>query len=354
MGRSFEMLEGLADRGISKEAANEAGQNFARTLAGHGARYAVDQDTIRKLLMSVLGKDLSAEEKKLVDDLARRSMEVASGLGSQNVGQWMYKLGEGIGGVLKGGVTNGLSSGFYGLVFDDSHEFHFSVESFYAGLAMGAIGGAGHLMVEPLRVKFQSLSDGWDEKSKEYGADRYSPKYLGEYYGPFHPRVLLAVAANLTGHPTSLLIPRPVRVEGGELDSALTSGNVRTMSDGPESRLDRSLEESEADVSGANTKLVSSASGRSVQTVSTENNPTKSPTGNGTVIREGDRCRHRASGRRSPRCTSRGTSRTRCRPRRTRAGPPGAPAVFRRAAGRRWSRWSPRSPHTGRRTPSRR
>ncbi|WP_241003310.1 protein-glutamine glutaminase family protein [Streptomyces sp. CB01881] len=199
MGRSFE--ESLSKLGIGKEVANQAGQNFAKTLATNGARYAVDQQTVRKLLDTVL-KGASKEEQKVISELAQRTMNLASGLRAQTGLQLLYKLGEGIGMYVKGGVQNILTEGTYNAIYSEDHEFHVTWESFVAGVSMGAITHFGHEITAPLQLKFQNKVQKWDAKSAATSDD--------PYYGPFHTRTLLALAANLSGHPTSLWIPRPM------------------------------------------------------------------------------------------------------------------------------------------------
>ncbi|MFI6845115.1 protein-glutamine glutaminase family protein [Kitasatospora sp. NPDC050467] len=199
MGKSFE--ENLSKLGIGKEVANQAGQNFAKTLASNGARYAVDQQTVRKLLDSVL-KGASKEEQKVISELAQRTMNLASGLRAQTGLQLLYKLGEGIGMYVKGGVQNILTEGTYNAIYSEDHEFHVTWESFVAGVSMGAITHFGHQITAPLQLRFQNRVQKWDAKSAATSDD--------PYYGPFHARTLLALAANLSGHPTSLLIPRPM------------------------------------------------------------------------------------------------------------------------------------------------
>ncbi|MFD0278103.1 hypothetical protein ACFVHB_29930 [Kitasatospora sp. NPDC127111] len=199
MGTAFE--ENLTKLGIGKEVANRAGQNFARTLASNGARYAVDQRTVRKLLDTVL-TGLSKEEQQVVRDLAERTMGLAGGLRPQTGLQMLYKFGEGLGMYLKGGVQNILTEGTFNLVFGEDHEFTVTWETFVGGVSMGVLTHLGHLATAPLQEKFQQQVKRWDAESAETSDSKY--------YGPFHPRTLLALASNLSGNPTSLLIPRPM------------------------------------------------------------------------------------------------------------------------------------------------
>ncbi|MFJ7277025.1 hypothetical protein [Kitasatospora sp. NPDC098663] len=198
MGKSFE--EQLGSLGISKDLANEAGRKVAETIAGSGARYAVDLGTVRKLLDAAVKDAGKGGEHQAVKDLADRTLHLMDGLRPQTALQMLYKFGEGIGGYLKGGVQNILTEGTYNSIFGDG-SFSVTAETFFAGVAMGAIGHAGHTLTGPARLRFQDKIRAWDAES--------SMTSDGKYYGLGHPRTLLAIASTLMGHPTSLLIPRP-------------------------------------------------------------------------------------------------------------------------------------------------
>ncbi|WP_459650942.1 scabin-related ADP-ribosyltransferase [Kitasatospora sp. Ki12] len=235
MGETFE--QELVKLGIDPQLSNAAGRLLASRLASEGARYAIDLGTFNKLVRTLAEasgkvefgaikadlnavvknisqvqnelkhlsgssldsglKDLGflrAEEQhlketvKATQDLAQRAVGLMDGLHPQTAGQFLFRLGEGVGGYLKGGVQNILTEGSYNLTFGEDHKFTVSAESFYGGVAMGALGHLGHMAGGPLRLKLQDL---------------HLPNYA---------RFPLAVVSNLMGHPTSLWVSRP---EGG-------------------------------------------------------------------------------------------------------------------------------------------
>ncbi|MFJ8622595.1 hypothetical protein ACIRD3_07075 [Kitasatospora sp. NPDC093550] len=235
MGETFE--QELVKLGIDPQLSNAAGRLLASRLASEGARYAIDLGTFNKLVKTLAEasgkvefgaikadlnavvknisqvqnelkhlsgssldsglKDLGflrAEEQHLKDtvkatqDLAQRAVGLMDGLHPQTAGQFLFRLGEGVGGYLRGGVQNILTEGSYNLTFGEDHTFTVTPESFYGGVAMGALGHLGHMAGGPLRLKLQDL---------------HLPNYA---------RFPLAVVSNLMGHPTSLWVSRP---EGG-------------------------------------------------------------------------------------------------------------------------------------------
>ncbi|MFF4380814.1 hypothetical protein [Kitasatospora sp. NPDC001547] len=232
MGDAFE--QHLVKQGVDAELANAAGRLVGSRLASEGARHAIDLGAFTKLtttLVEASGKlesgtlrtelrgvtqqigqlqnelkhlsgssldsgmrdlgFLRAEQQHLTEtvqaarDLAGRAVGLMDGLHPQTAGQFLYKLGEGVGNYLKGGVQNVVSEGAYNLTFGENHEFTVSVESFYGGVAMGALGHLGHIAGGPLRLKL---------------ADLHLPNYA---------RFPLAVVSTLMGHPTSLWTSHP-------------------------------------------------------------------------------------------------------------------------------------------------
>ncbi|MDH6133269.1 DNA-binding FrmR family transcriptional regulator [Kitasatospora sp. MAA4] len=199
LGTSFENgLKGV----IGATTANEMGRQFAKTIATNAARHAVDQDAVRVILTNVL-KDFDKADKELINKLAAETMAVSSRLGSQTAHQFLYRLGEQAGGLLKGGLHNILTEGGYNLVFDDSHSFTVTADTFFAGLAMGALGAIGHVATEPFRAKFEAYVEKWNQESID-------SETKSTFFGPFHPLTLISIASNLTGHPTPFPVRRPV------------------------------------------------------------------------------------------------------------------------------------------------
>ncbi|MFJ6776507.1 hypothetical protein ACIQOV_37060, partial [Kitasatospora sp. NPDC091257] len=232
MGETFERQ--LAELGIDKELSNAAGRLIASRLVSEGARYAIDLGTVNKLVSTLIAasgrmesgtlraelqgitkqighmqnelkqlgggaldsgmrdlKFLQAEQQHLRDtiqatqDLAGRAVSLMDGLHPQTAGQFLYRFGEGVGNYLKGGVQNIVTEGAYNLAFGENHKFTVSVESFYGGVAMGALGHLGHIAGGPLRLRMEDIN---------------LPNYA---------RFPLAVVSNLMGHPTSLWVSRP-------------------------------------------------------------------------------------------------------------------------------------------------
>ncbi|MET8541612.1 ADP-ribosyltransferase [Kitasatospora sp. NPDC004799] len=247
MGRTFERE--LVELGVDRELSGAAGRLIAERLAAAGGRYAVDLGTVNKLVSTLVAasgrmesgtlraelqgvtkqishmqgelkqlsggalesglkdlKFLQAEQQhlretiKATQDLAGRAVSLMDGLHPQTAGQFLYRFGEGIGNYLKGGVQNVVSEGAYNLTFGENHEFTVSVESFYGGVAMGALGHLGHIAGGPLRLK------------------------LSDIELPNYARFPLAVVSNLMGHPTSLWVSRPEGAGGAPHVTGLPEG----------------------------------------------------------------------------------------------------------------------------------
>ncbi|MGW1177612.1 protein-glutamine glutaminase family protein [Kitasatospora sp. NPDC002543] len=248
MGETFE--QHLTQLGVDPQVSNAAGRLLVARIAGEGARYTIDLGTFNKLVTTLvqasgktesgairaelgsLVKNIGPMQKELqqlggttlegglkesvraTKDLAERAVALMEGLHPQTAGQLLYRLGEGVGGYLKGGVQNVVTEGAYNLTFGEDHTFTVSVESFYGGVAMGALGHLGHLAADPLRLKFENVT---------------LPNAL---------RFPLAVVSTLMGHPTSLWVSRPEGAGAGGLGhgTGLPEGirpeNLKLDSDG--------------------------------------------------------------------------------------------------------------------------
>ncbi|MFI6156398.1 hypothetical protein ACIBCA_27345 [Kitasatospora sp. NPDC051170] len=226
--KSFE--EHLGRLGVSGEVAREAAENFARTIIGSGTRYAVDMGAVRKLFNAVVKDVADPGAKQVVKDLTDRAMILMDGLRPQTAMQFLYKFGEALAGSLRGGLQNVLTEGTYNLVFSEDHSFNVTVDSFVGGVSMGVLGHLGHVATGPLRLRFQEYVKTLDEASA-LTSD-------GKYYGLKDPRVWLAVAATLTGHPTNPFIPRPegptarAAREAAALHEGVQPPDLRLSSDG--------------------------------------------------------------------------------------------------------------------------
>ncbi|MEU9127527.1 hypothetical protein AB0D08_05315 [Kitasatospora sp. NPDC048540] len=255
MGELFE--QGLIKQGVDAQLANAAGRLVAARAAAAGGRYAVDLGAFNKLARTLVetagqaeGKALESLTKRIASlqnelkglagnvaaseaknlelqglkdtvkatqDLARTAVGLMDGLHPQTAGQFLYRFGEGVGGWIRGGVQNVLTEGSYNLAFGEDHKFTVSIESFYGGVSMGALGHLGHIAGGPLRLKLQQL-------------DLAMPNYA---------RFPLAVVSTLMGHPTALWRSGPEGTEAGgvpsvkPLDGAPTRPeNIKLSSDG--------------------------------------------------------------------------------------------------------------------------
>ncbi|WP_031069273.1 hypothetical protein [Streptomyces sp. NRRL WC-3742] len=222
--KSFE--EHLGRLGVSGEVAREAAENFARTIIENGARYAVDMGAVSRLFNAVVKDVADPGAKQVVKDLTDRAMVLMDGLRPQTAMQFLYKFGEALAGSLRGGLQNVLTEGTYNLVFSEDHSFNVTVDSFVGGVSMGVLGHLGHVATGPLRLKFQEAMKHLDEQSA-LTSD-------AKYYGLKDPRVWLAVASTLTGHPTNPFIPRPEGPKAREarLAAELGGDGVRTVGEG--------------------------------------------------------------------------------------------------------------------------
>ncbi|MFE7527467.1 hypothetical protein ACFU7Y_17360 [Kitasatospora sp. NPDC057542] len=327
MGEAFE--QHLVHLGVDKELSNAAGRLVAARLASEGARHAIDLGTFNKLVKTLaesaggveigaLKADLKgvlknigqmqnelkhlsgdalesgtrdlgflrAEQQHLSEtiratqDLAERAVGLMDGLHPQTAGQFLYRLGEGVGNYLKGGVQNVLSEGAYNLTFGEDHTFTVSVESFYGGVAMGALGHLGHIAGGPLRLKL---------------ADINLPNYA---------RFPLAVVSTLMGHPTSLWVSRPEgagaggTVHGAGLPEGTRPEHLKLDSDGSAAPSgDKSAKPSPSTpvkVTGGDEAKAPSASSKSSSDTSTPEPPKRSTTVGGPKEEPGHTPEHTA------------------------------------------------------------
>nr|WP_257019505.1 protein-glutamine glutaminase family protein [Streptomyces sp. TLI_235] len=282
MGELFE--RDLVKQGVDAQLANAAGRLVAARAAAAGGRYAIDLGAFNKLARTLVetagqaeGKALESLTKRIgnlqnelkglagnvaaneaknlelqglkdtvkaTQDLARSAVGLMDGLHPQTAGQFLYRFGEGVGVWIRGGVQNVLTEGSYNLAFGEEHTFTVSVESFYGGVSMGALGHLGHIAGGPLRLKLQEL-------------DLTLPNYA---------RFPLAVVSNLMGHPTALWRsgPEGTEVGGGSsvkpLDGPPTRPeNIKLSSNGRPADSESSGEGKAPD--GATTKTTGGSNG---------------------------------------------------------------------------------------------
>ncbi|MFJ9443427.1 hypothetical protein ACIRRH_16370 [Kitasatospora sp. NPDC101235] len=323
MGDAFE--QHLVQLGVDKELSNAAGRLMAARLASEGARYAIDLGAFNKLVTTLVeaggkvesgsirtevgslvrnigplqkemqhlgGSSLEGGLKETVratQDLAQRAVSLMDGLHPQTAGQVLYRLGEGIGGYLKGGVQNVLSEGAYNLTFGEDHTFTVSVESFYGGVAMGALGHLGHIAGGPLRLKLQDVN---------------LPNYA---------RFPLAVVSTLMGHPTSLWVSRPEGAgAGGVHGTGLPEGtrpeHLKLDSDGSAAssgdKTAKPAANTPVKVTGGDEAKAPSASSKSSSDTSTPEPPKRSTTVGGLKEEPGHTPEH------TPQQTSESTAAT--------------------------------------------
>lgn len=215
--------------GIENGVAREAAQKFAKTMIENGARYSVDLGAVRKLLNAAVGDAADAGTRQTLKELSNRVVQLLDHMPPQTGMQYLYKFGEAVGGSLRGGLQNILTEGSFNLVFGEEHTFHVTAETFLAGVSMGVIGHLGHVATGPLRLKFQEAAARWDAASAATSD--------AKYYGLGDRRVQLAILANLSGHPTSLLIPRPEGPAARAAREAMElqvphGGDIKVSSDG--------------------------------------------------------------------------------------------------------------------------
>ncbi|RSS83742.1 hypothetical protein [Streptomyces sp. WAC06614] len=192
MERAFEKHLGEAlGTNEAKQLGREFGEAFTANWRRGGAENAALNDVLHKVL------DPSALSGGGVKALAESLPELAATMGN---GNRMFQLGEVLGQHLVEGAQNTLGEGLYNLVFGENHEFSAGWQSFVSGVAMGALGHAGHLAASPFTAKYTEFVRTW--QSAPLGEND------GKYFGPLHPLTLLSVAANLSGNSAPFPVPR--------------------------------------------------------------------------------------------------------------------------------------------------
>jgi hypothetical protein len=140
--------QNLGDR-LGADVARGIGGDFGATFAGTWGRRGAGLTQVKEALAAslaphaeVLGADgVRALSEQVPDAIVR----VLAEKGGPDVGRMAAQV---ITAAAESGATMTLSQGIYGLIFDPSHTFTVSGETFGMGAAMGAAGRSGHVLVD--------------------------------------------------------------------------------------------------------------------------------------------------------------------------------------------------------------